>query len=76
MYAYITPLHHSNDNNKLLLIGSVHVLCIHTRHRLLCVLAPEFLQCLVNKSKDIDLLNAPIPLQYSSDIPIVQYVDM
>ena len=25
MYAYITPLHHSNDNNKLLLIGSVHV---------------------------------------------------
>jgi len=38
------------------------------------VLAADFLQSLVNKAKDIDLLNVPIPFQYTLDFSIVQYV--
>lgn len=33
------------------------------------------LQSIVNKAKDLGLLKLPIPLQYSNDFPILQYVD-
>jgi hypothetical protein len=42
---------------------------------LLCVLAADFLQSLVNKAKDSGLLKLPIPLNNTQDFPIIQYVD-
>jgi hypothetical protein len=37
------------------------------------VLAVDFLQELLNKAKEMNLLNLPIPLSYTSDFPIIQY---
>lgn len=42
---------------------------------LLFVLAADLLQSIINKAKDLGLLKLPIPLQCSSDFPILQYVD-
>jgi hypothetical protein len=42
---------------------------------LLFVLAADFLQSDVNKSKDIDLLRLSIHVGYAQVFPIVQYVD-
>jgi hypothetical protein len=42
---------------------------------LLFVLAADFLQTLVNKAKDMNLLKLPIPLEFTSDFPIIQYAD-
>jgi hypothetical protein len=35
------------------------------------VLAADFLQELLNKAKEMNLLNLPIPLSYTSDFPII-----
>jgi hypothetical protein len=42
---------------------------------LLFVLAAEFLQTLLNRAKDQNLLQLPIPLNFTSDFPIIQYAD-
>ena len=42
---------------------------------LLFVLAADLLQSIINKAKDLVLINLPIPLQYTSDFPILQYAD-
>lgn len=42
---------------------------------LLFVLAADFLQDLINKAKDMNLLKLPIPLQSDSDFPVLQYAD-
>jgi len=42
---------------------------------LLFVLAADFLQTLINKGKDLGLLNLPIPLETNKDFPIIQYAD-
>jgi hypothetical protein len=42
---------------------------------LLFVLAADFLQTLLNKAKDFNLLQLPIPLSYTLDFPILQYAD-
>jgi hypothetical protein len=42
---------------------------------LLFVLAADFLQTLINKAKDQGRLNLPIPCQYTTDFPIVQYAE-
>jgi hypothetical protein len=42
---------------------------------LLFVLAADFLQTLLNKAKDLHLLNLPIPLEYTNHFPIIQYAD-
>jgi hypothetical protein len=42
---------------------------------LLFVLAADYLQALINKAKDMNLLKLPIPLQSSSDFPVIQYAD-
>jgi len=42
---------------------------------LLFVLAADFLQSLINKGKDMGLINLPIPLQIEKDFPIIQYAD-
>jgi hypothetical protein len=42
---------------------------------LLFVLAADFLQTLLNKAKDLNLLQLPIPLGYTSDFPILRYAD-
>lgn len=42
---------------------------------LLFVLAADLLQTLINKAKELGLLNLPIPLQCSNDFPILQYAD-
>lgn len=42
---------------------------------LLFVLAADRLQSILNKAKDRGLLNLPIPLNSSSDFPIIQYAD-
>jgi len=42
---------------------------------LLFVMAADFLQSLINKGKDMGLINLPIPLQTEKDFPIIQYVD-
>jgi hypothetical protein len=39
------------------------------------VLATDLLQSIVNRAKEQGLLKFPVPLQYSSDFPILQYVD-
>jgi retron-type reverse transcriptase len=42
---------------------------------LLFVLAAYLLQTLLNRAKDLNLLNLPIPLVSSTDFPILQYAD-
>jgi hypothetical protein len=42
---------------------------------LLFVLAADFLQTLLNKVKDLNMLNLPIPLEYTNDFRIIQYAD-
>lgn len=42
---------------------------------LLFVLAPDLLQSILNKAKDNGLLNHPIPLNSSTDFPVIQYAD-
>ncbi|WVZ99154.1 hypothetical protein U9M48_044493 [Paspalum notatum var. saurae] len=42
---------------------------------LLFVLAADLLQTLLNKAKDMGLLQLPIPLSCSADFPILQYAD-
>jgi hypothetical protein len=42
---------------------------------LLFVLPADFLQTLINKAKDMNLLKLPIPLAFTSDFPTIQYVD-
>lgn len=42
---------------------------------LLFVLAADYLQALINKAKDMNLLKLPIPLQSSRDFPVIQYAD-
>jgi len=42
---------------------------------LLFVLAADFLQSLINKGKDMGLINLPIPLQTEKGFPIIQYAD-
>jgi hypothetical protein len=42
---------------------------------LLFVLAADLLQTLLNRAKDLNLLNLPIPLVSSTDFPILQYAD-
>jgi hypothetical protein len=42
---------------------------------LLFVLAADFLQTLINKAKDMNFLQVPIPLDFTSDFPIIQYAD-
>jgi hypothetical protein len=43
--------------------------------RLLFVLAVDLLQSLITKDKDMGLLKLPINVGYTSDFPIIQYVD-
>ena len=42
---------------------------------LLFVLAADFLQSMINKAKDMGLLQLPIPTGTTNDFPIVQYAD-
>jgi len=42
---------------------------------LLFVLAADFLQSMINKAKDMGLLQLPIPTGTANDFPIVQYAD-
>lgn len=42
---------------------------------LLFVLTADLLQSILNKAKNMGLLNLPIPLRSSTDFPIVQYAD-
>lgn len=42
---------------------------------LLFVIAADFLQSLINKRKDMGLLNFPIPMESNKDFPVIQYVD-
>ena len=42
---------------------------------LLFVLAADYLQVMINRAKHMGLLKLPIPLQSSSDFPVVQYAD-
>ena len=42
---------------------------------LLFVLAADFLQSMINKAKDMGLLQLPIPTNTSSDFPVIQYAD-
>jgi hypothetical protein len=42
---------------------------------LLFVLAADLLQTLMNKAKDMNLIQLPISLSYTSDFPILQYAD-
>ena len=42
---------------------------------LLYVLTSDLLQSMVNRARIQNLLNLPIPLQYSDDFPILQYAD-
>jgi hypothetical protein len=39
------------------------------------VLVADFLQELLNKAKEMNLSNLPIPFSYTSDFPIIQYDD-
>jgi hypothetical protein len=39
------------------------------------VLAADFLQSLVNKAKNMGLLNLSIPSNHSQDFPVIQYAD-
>jgi hypothetical protein len=42
---------------------------------LLFVLAADYLQTLINKAKDLNLLKLPLPIQSDTDFPIIQYAD-
>jgi retron-type reverse transcriptase len=42
---------------------------------LLFVLAADLLQYIINRAREQGLLNLPIPLQHSSDFPVLQYAD-
>jgi hypothetical protein len=42
---------------------------------LLFVLATDFLQSMINKAKDMGLLHLPIPMNATTDFPVVQYAD-
>jgi hypothetical protein len=42
---------------------------------LLFVLAADLLWSILNKDKNLGLLHLPIPLSFSTDFPIIQYVD-
>jgi hypothetical protein len=42
---------------------------------LLFVLAADFLQAMINRAKDMNLMKLPIPLQSSSDFLVIQYAD-
>jgi retron-type reverse transcriptase len=42
---------------------------------LLFVLAADFLQSMINKGKNLGMLNLPIPVSLDSDFPIIQYAD-
>lgn len=42
---------------------------------LIFVMAADFLQSLLNKGKEMGLLNLPIPIQSNPDFPVVQYAD-
>ena len=42
---------------------------------LLFVLIADLLQSILNKAKDLNLLQLPIPLRCSTDFPIIQYAD-
>jgi hypothetical protein len=42
---------------------------------LLFALAADFLQTLLKKARDLNLVQLPIPLTYTSDFPIIQYAD-
>ena len=42
---------------------------------LLFVLAADPLQSIMNKAREIGLFTLPLPLQHSSDFPIIQYAD-
>ena len=42
---------------------------------LLFVLVADLLQSILNKAKDSNLLNLPLPLRHSPDFPIIQYAD-
>jgi hypothetical protein len=42
---------------------------------LLFVLAADLLQTILNKAKDQNLLSLPVPQQFSSDFPILQFAD-
>jgi len=39
------------------------------------VLVADLLQSILNKAKDSNLLNLPLPLRHSPDFPIIQYAD-
>jgi hypothetical protein len=42
---------------------------------LLFVLAADLLQTLLNRAKNLGLLQLPIPLQSATDFPVIQYAD-
>jgi hypothetical protein len=42
---------------------------------LLFILAADFLQSLINREKEMGLLNLPIPMESNKDFPIIQYAD-
>lgn len=42
---------------------------------LLFVLAADYLQVMINRAKDMGLLDLPIPMQSSYDFPVIQYAD-
>lgn len=42
---------------------------------LLFVLAANFLQSMINKAKEMGLLNLPIPMEQNKDFPVIQYAD-
>ena len=42
---------------------------------LLFVLAADFLQTILNKGREMGILSLPIPIEYSSDFPILRYAD-
>lgn len=42
---------------------------------LLFVLAADFLQSMINKAKDLGLIQLPIPTVYTNDFLVVQYAD-
>jgi len=73
-----------NSGTSKVLLNGVPGINIHCRRGvrqgdplspLLFVLAADFLQTLINRAKDINLLRLPIPLQSSKDFPVIQYAD-
>lgn len=73
-----------NSRTSQVLLNGVPGKTIHCRRGvrqgdplspLLFVLAADYLQALINKAKDMNLLKLPIPLQSSFDFPVIQYAD-